>query len=588
MPDPSLRHALVGGNRAIDAMEREGLALYRPSQWQLPVHLCKSHEVLIRGGKRAGKSTCTVAEFASRVTAIPIIGQDGKPLPLKYPVSTPDNPLTFWIIGLNVQHIGKTIFRLLFMPGMRNSIRTVRDKKTGRWRVWNPADPQDEPRLGETKLAGAMIPPRLIDCKSWQWVERKGHVFQSVTLKNGAVIYAFPSTGDMPAMGDAVDGIWINEDIANPEYIAEWQDRLIDRDGWFLWDAWPQMQNHAIVEMIDRAAACKDDPDPDVSEFQLVSSMNPFAKEDAKARALRRMGDEDEIARRDRGELLRDAYMMYDFSQAVHLLKRVEPAQLKQPQTAYDVLQGIYSRDGRFPATWTRYLAIDPSHTRTACLSFVVPPEEWAKVKLGRRVIVEWELVMRKALASQLAFGLKEKMGDCPYQAFIMDLNKGRQTNAGEGRTTFQVYADAFRDAGVRSITTGHDFLPGLNVPAVRSTVVRRMMNKIVEGSAQILLCDQHTPATQGEFFRYTKKVLRLNGVETVLDEPQNPRKHDCMAALEYGVSYLDDLLDKGLAFVVPQQDSLAALPAWIRRVLEEQQKHAGQQPIHLGPGLAA
>lgn len=100
---------------AIDKASRESLVVYRPMPWQLPVHVCQSPEIIVFGGKQAGKSVCAANEFGSRVLGIPIIGPDG-PIPLKYPVSTPEDPRTYWIIGLDVTHIGKTIYACCSRP----------------------------------------------------------------------------------------------------------------------------------------------------------------------------------------------------------------------------------------------------------------------------------------------------------------------------------------------------------------------------------------------------------------------------------------------------------------------------------------
>jgi len=278
----------------------------------------------------------------------PVIGLDGKPIPLRFPVSTSDRPLTYWIIGLNVTHIGKTIHRLLFRPGMDNSLRVIRDEITDEWRTWNKADTKDAAREDETRSAGPMIPERLIEPDSWEWESLGGHVFRRLRLTNGAIIYAFPSTGRDPAMGDAVDGIWINEDIENPNFIAEWQDRLIDRDGWFLWDAWPQTKNYALVEMLQRAAECADKQlEPDVSAFQLDTRKNIYAKDEAIDRAMRRMGDDDEIAKRALGELLLDQLSMYDFFPNIHLIKKTDRQEAGTYRNAQEFLQWLYSRDGR-------------------------------------------------------------------------------------------------------------------------------------------------------------------------------------------------------------------------------------------------
>lgn len=568
----------------------EGLAIYRPSEKQLAFHRSKAREKLVRGGKQSGKSMCAAAEVASRCTGIPIIGPNGKPIKTHWPVSTPRRPLTVWVIGWAEKHIGQTIHRLLFQPGMKNAFRYIRDRETEDYRAFNYGDPDDVARIDESGLCGPLIPERMIE--SWAWDSRATNVFEACHLTNGCSIYAFPSSSRTAKMGESVDLIWIDEDIQNPDHYAEWQDRLGLRGGTIIWSVWPQMRNGALLEMLNRAEEQAELPPSkrDVEAVQLISSENPWIPEEERQRGLRRMGDEDTIARRDRGELLMDEYAMYDFTPASHLLVKTAESQLPDnPQSPLEILTDLYSRTGTFPKEWTRYLSVDPSHTRTAVLSFVVTPKTWnvggKELPIGSRVIVEWEAVAKKALADDLARGLIPLMKGNTYEAFIMDQNKGRQTNAGERRNTFQVYSEAFESIGIQSRLTRYGFLPGCNKPDQRYGCVRELMATRLFDLPLLMLCDQHTPATRKEFGTYNKKELRTIQGTTILDEPANPRKHDCMAALEYGVTYLRPLLEAGTAFRV-DATQVSSYPDWVREIQDMNKNQ--KRSIHLGPGLNA
>ena len=580
----------------IEEAEREALKIYRPMPHQLPVHTSRAHEIIIRGGKRAGKSTCAAAEFASRVCGIPVIGPDGQPLPLIWPVSTEEHPRTYWIIGINTEHIGKTIHRLLFAKSMGGMFRAIRDENTNEWRVYNKANPSDLARLKETRLTSGMIPDRMIPGpKAWSWKKARSKEFHSVRLTNGAIIYAFPSSARMPAMGDAVDGIWINEDIESPEFVSEWQDRLNDTDGWFLWDAFPQMHNNAIGDMIDRAEKVAEDPDPNIECIQLVYDENLYINDETKARALERMDDDDEIARRNRGELLTSMYAMYDFTPALHLLDRNDGTE--DTVTRYgvkrspprDLLEKILADQGRLPAEWTRYLAIDPSHQRTAIHSFVVTPFEYEGVRLLHRLIVEWELVMLRVLGIDAAREVKRRMGDrTAYRAFVMDKMKGQQHSAQEGRTTFTVWSNAFQQEGIQSKETGFGFIPGLASPGACATFVRQHMATVIDDLPMLLFVADSTLATQKEFKTFRKRVTKVGGLDTILDEPANRRKHDCMAALQYGVAELHQRLQVKAAFFGDETGDrpTPAIPDWLQESLDR--ARGKEQSIHLGPGTAA
>lgn len=575
-------------DEAIDKASREALVVYRPSVWQLPVHECRSQEVIVYGGKQAGKSVCASIEFASRVLGIPIIGPDG-PIPLKFPVSTQNDPRTYWIIGLDVTHIGKTIYRLLFSMGMKNSLRVIKDIETGEWRMFNPANLLDEKRRPASVLCEPVIPARFIE--HWAWESEAKHEFRTVTLKNGATIYAFPSSGRSPGMGDAVDGIWINEDIiaSDPKlFIEELQDRLYTRAGWFMWDAAPQAKNNEIAHLLDRAAECKDDPDPQVSAFQIIASKNPFVSKQAKEFALARMADEDEIARRDRGEIARTPYQMYDFSDRIHVIDRDDGQNIPEVRTEADVIHSLYFQHGELPREWTRYLAIDPSHTRTGILSGVITPSEWNGVQMQHRLIVEWELVLKRKDATEFAKAIFEKADGRRYEEFIIDFMGARKTNVFEGRTIAQAASEGFARVGLRSRLTGSDFVAGCSKPPLRQRYVRQMLNTIVGGLPLLMFLDRDINEICNEFRSYRKKVTKtMGGMETILDEPANPRVHDLMAALEYLVGRVWPLLEAGEAYhVYDESDQPRKLPPWLTAHLAEQRERPKQ--IHLGPGLSA
>ncbi len=574
--------------RMLSVAQREFLRVYRPFGEQINVHRCKAREILIYGGKRAGKSVCTTAEFVSRVLGLPIILPDNRKIMPKYPVSTPDNPLTYWIIGLDMRHIGKTIYRLLFSRGMRNSIRVIKDKWG--WRIFNPNNPEDKERAKESRLCGPAIPPRFIEKDSFVWESAKAREFRSVRLTNGAIIRAFPSTADHPGMGDAVDGIWINEDIAKPDHLYEWQDRLIDRDGWLIWDAYPQMQNHAIVEMYDRAESQKDEEDPDIASFQLISTDNPFASKEGRERGLRRMGDEEAVARRNRGDLLRGSYLMYDFVPAMHIIRKRGPDEDTDENEVRRLLESLYSANGRMPDGWARFLSIDPSHTRTAVLSGVIPPLEYSGIAIGRKVIIEWEFVARKFTPDVLAESLKPLVAGFRYTSFIIDRNQGRQHTVGsDGRAVTQVYADAFDRFGITSTRTRSGFEFGTNATSFRRNIVREMLATIENGLPMLLFCEQNTIETQKEFNKYMKKVIRVNGVEDIVDEPANPRVCDCMQALEYLCAYVKPEIETGDIYRSNAKEEKAEMPGWLKKLLEETDPNRFRKgSIHLGPGMVA
>jgi len=571
---------------------KEALKVYRPAR-QLPFHHSNARELVLRGGKRSGKSVGVVAEFASRVLGIPITDPANKEIPLKYVVSTPKDPLLYWVVGWDVDHIGQTVYRLLFQPGL---FRVIKDKMTGIWRTYNPADDFDASRFSESQPAGPMIPERFIDTTQgvdgWTWENRGAYNFSAVYLKNGAKICAYPSSAKHPKQGDAVAGIWIDEDIQIPGHLKEWQDRLTDKDGWLMWSVWPHSKNYALCDMLDRAEEQSGEESPDIASYQLIMSENPYLHKAAKTRALGRMGSDEEIARRDRGELLLDTLNMYDYYPATHLLTPYPPGEVPETvTTAKEYLRRILTRDGEFPKTWTRYLSIDPSHTRTACTFGVIPPPEVEEIRFDNLLIIERELIVQKYSSDMLANELRKICEGFNYEAFIMDQQIGRQTRVGEDKTIFQKYAESFTAHGLRARMCPNAFIPGCNVPPERYRAVRNMLEMRRTGLPTLLFVENRTVGTQREFNTYRKKQLFVGGEDTIMDEPANPRKHDAMASLEYMCAFIDTMFATGSAYVHPDAyRSHGGSPAY-RRAMQLLKKHAEQasgEYVHLGPGAAA
>ena len=175
---------------------REGLKIFRPLDYQLPIFTSRASEMLVRGGNRSGKTICTAAEISSAATGIPITGPDGNLLPLKYPT---DRPLLIWLIGYGETHIGDTFYRMLFK---RNpEFKMIKDLQSGQWRAYRPWKPEDKARVEDARMAPPFIPRRLVDPKGWAWKDKAKRHFTICRMTNGTEIHAFTSKGE-PKMGD--------------------------------------------------------------------------------------------------------------------------------------------------------------------------------------------------------------------------------------------------------------------------------------------------------------------------------------------------------------------------------------------------
>ena len=573
--------------------EMEPLRTYRPMPQQDPIHRSAAQEILVRGGKRAGKTVSVATEIASRILGVPITGADNKIIPLRYRVCNKNDPGLYWVIGFNIDHIGQTIFHRLFSPGMGCNYRIIFDKEEARWRSYNQADPKDKARRKESQLSPPLIPPRMIIQDSWHMESAAGNIFKSVKLTNGATICAYASTGDHAKQGDAVDGIWIDEDIENAAFLKEWQDRLITNNGWLLWSVWPHVSNFALVECFDRAKAEEGAEKPKIQCFTLIGSENTYSDKEGIAAGLARMTDDDDLAHRDRGDIegLLGSIAMYDYATAIHLAR---PREVEKPQNAHELICSLLARYGSLPAEWTRYLAIDPSHTRTACLWGVVPPPIWEGVEMGDKLIIERELVLKKHTPKPFAEALARLVGGINFEAFIMDQQIGRMTTVGSDVTVFESYSREFAKLGILSRQTKSGFLRGCNDKQYRRRQVRLMLEPTQEGYGKLVLVEKGTFQTQKEFSTYRKKQLPAStsgdGKPVVIDEPVNERSHDCMAALEYLVAEMAQRFETGTAYRSPDlsggKGSLAYQAA--QKLLTQQEQQTLGAYVHLGPGAAA
>jgi hypothetical protein len=571
------------GARELAIREMHPLRVYRPMPQQLPLHEASAGKLVARGGRRAGKTVAVACEFASRILGVPITRADGTVIPLKYPVSTKADPRLYWIIAFDVNHIGQTIYERLFEPGMGPGCGFRIIEQDGQWRSFNPNT--DQPRYGESRLAPPLIPDYLIDQNSWHMESAAGKIFKAVSLTNGARICAYPSTGDHAKQGDAVDGIWIDEDVANENFVEEYYARLSSRRGWFMWSAYPQLHNEALLTALGKAEEFKDDPDPPIQAFNMAARDNEYSDKAGIRESLMMAKDEDEYRHWDEGDIehLMGNVRMYDFSPAIHV---VQPLELKEATDPLTLFEKLLQDLGQFPADWTRYLAIDPSHTRTACLFGVVPPPDYDNLRLGDRLIVERELIVKRHTPAMFADALKPLVQNLRFEAFVMDQQIGKQTTVGNDRTVFQSYEREFVRIGLYSRMSKHGFMRGCNDKALRRRTVRMMLEPTLDGLPRLLFCGPRTFLTQKEFYSYRKKQLQTSSGPILLDDPINERQCDAMASLEYLCQFVAERMEQHEAWRAPEEFTPRPSGAWL--AAQEINKREASNYVHLGPGAAA
>jgi hypothetical protein len=469
----------------------EALRLYEPMPHQEEFHKCMASERIVLGGNRGGKSLAVAVEVARAVT-----GQDPYG---KYPAT--DGNLA--IVGRNWPHIGLVVYPILFKAG---AFRIIKDKETGAWRSIRAGDNREE-----SKPAPPLIPPRLV--KDMSWVLKNAGYLNKVELTNGWTIWCFSSEGE-PPQGYQANLIWIDEDVTNEAFVGESQARLADRKGRFVWSAMPHSKNDALIGLCERADKAVEEgiENPIIKKFTFRFLDNNFIDQEEKAKNIERwaaLGPE-ELRMRAEGEFTTESTLMYpSFNAAVHMRSRMTLP------------------EGRVPADWTRYVAIDPGHAVMATLFAAVPPDE-------KSILIYDELYIRNCNALIWGEAFAQKVQDQVIYAAIMDMHGGLLRDLGSGRLPHELYSEELRKRGVRFQLTGHQFIPGSDDIPARTALVRQMLHVRGDGTTGLHILEGTCPNLIRELKRYRKKTVNVNGVMHVTDSPQTRGDVHAVQTLEY------------------------------------------------------
>ncbi len=551
-----------------EKIRRQNLALrqYRPRPEQMPFHLSAASERLIRGGNRSGKTVAAATEVAAAATGIPLTGLDGEPIPFRYPKN---HPLLIWVVGYDEKHIAR-IYKKLFTPGL---FKIIKDKDTGLWRAWQPWKPDDAAREDETKPSPPLIPGGP-NCHpsgmiaEWGWDTRATRVFTVCRLKNGTEIHAFTSGGEA-GVGEAVDIVWIDEDIKIQENVEEWQARLSDNRGCMIWSSWPKKGNEALRRMTLRAIEQQDRKNPDVAEWILSFSANPYIPSDEKRKRLEGWAAAGEavVRARDLGEYVDDFQLVFpDFDNDLHGMPR------KAGPDAVE--EALAKNNWEIPDDWTRYLGVDPGHAHAAAIFVAVPPPS-----IGKFAVVYDEVYTERCNAEIQAELIAQKAGKHVFQAFIIDAHAGRQSTLGSGKRVVEFYREAFEQYKLKSQLTDSGFMGGSDNISARNMVVRAWMFPRADGTTMLRLVTDKTPYLRREFSLYKKKITR----DDISDEVKSKDNHLC-DSLAYVGAYLAPLFDYDAAYVPPPPPQQV-----VRRTLYERLMGADKNKndtFHLGAGV--
>lgn len=512
----------------------------------------------------SGKTLCSSLRFAAIARDIPITFSDGTEVELRLPHQK-NRPLLMWCVGYDLRHIGQTLHRVLLRA---NLYKIIQDKDSGQWRAYDPSREDDRLREAECKASPPLIPESEIEEITW---ENKGEKqFSTITLKNGTIICAFSSMGEVKA-GDPVDEIWVDEAIKYPQHYPEWQARLSDRKGRLLWSSWPKRDNMALRTLTKRAKDRKEDPasKDSVSEFILRFSENKFIDKDERDKRIAGWSQEDRMAR-DLGEYALDSLKMYpSFAPEIHA------AYGAQPESDDALARVLRDRNGQPPHEWTRGICLDPGTANPGALKFCVPPPE----DFGEYLVVYGELYPGRCDADEFAKRLAAMSQSEQFEWFFGDGRAMRQTPLGVGMTVGQVYSDAFRKVGLHCMQTGSAFTYGSDDVDGRIGMVHRLLTIRSNGLPKLRVVVSACPNLCRQMSDYERQEVDGPQGPVVLDKPAPNQKIDLAVCLEYIASRDPKYIPRPYTM---SGASSGASRAWAR-IREENSRRRGDETVVCG-----
>ena len=529
----------------INLRKIESLRLYVPTLYQDEAHKCAVTNRIVSGGNQCGKSLWAAVEVARAA-----LGRDPYN---KYRKPEGEIDFIIFIVGYDQKHVGRRLHRYLFRAG---AFDIIRDLKTQEWRAYDPL--KDKKLAHLRKPAPPLIPPRMI--KSIAWANKAAKVFDSVTLHNGAEIFAFPSKGE-PPQGDQVDLYWIDEDIEYDDWVDEAHQRLSKRSGFFIWSALPKSKNTALIDMMELAETEEKAKNPNCVAYRWSFLDNPHIAAEEKAKRVKELSarGQEYLRLRIYGDPQANHWLMYpEFSIDTHGLDRDELPK-----------RGI-------PHDWCRYKITDPGRTRAGVLLAALPPPDskFAK-KYGNCIVVYGEVILKDCNAAKYASAVKRKCGDDIFWEWIIDEHGGRIRDMGpRSKPVKWYYADELKKKGMLSQSIGANFVPGCDDIEARVEAVASWLTIRPDGTTKLRVLRGALPEFQREIRKYRKKVDQRTGL--VMDRPQYGRMQELMNCLEY-------LAARNPRYHPPVRKSRKP-KSWAARRMEEKKKRReeNREPGHI------
>jgi len=459
----------------------------------------------------SGKTVLSAVRMASFLRNMPVTMLDGSQVEFRTPREKKSH-VSGWVIGLDWTHLTDTIEKKLFWPGL---FSIIRDKDTKEWRCVDPENPYDQEHKDNWRDAPPLIPKWEIEEYSWRTMK----CYMEMTNNRGN-LHGYPSSGNLK-QGDAVHQIWVDENIENPEYFADWQQRLASTEGTIFWSAYPEMgANFAFSNLYDECLGQLESPEPSAVLFTLKQRDNPHISKKGYEIAMSGLSEE-EKATRDEGKHHFDKILKYPwYNEKQHVIND------KTPSSA--VVDALRANGMRPPLDWAKYLVLDPGTNHPAMLAVAVTPPN-----LGNYVVPFQEIYPGRMDSFGLAKLAKTKLQDYWFEAHIVDGHAARQTPLGFTQTVMDRYSEAFRRYGLLSRQTGDGFWYGSDNKLSRTQALTSMlMPDGAAGLPRLMIIERNCPQLMAQIKRCRRKVDRVTKV--VLEDDAERQTIDLLICLEY------------------------------------------------------
>lgn len=469
-------------------------------QWEALKHAARKR--LFLGANRTGKTSLLAIDIGLLVT--------GTHPTRQYPDGYEGK---IYCVGKDTNSLAKVFYKKLFMRG---AFWIIQDKETGAWRSFHPDT--DAHREKDKRQAPPIVPRRLVKEEAFRI--KKTKVPKTVIIKNdrGQTWEIDFFTGNAePQRGVDLDAGYFSEEIEDSEWYSEMMARILDRHGYFVWDAAQQDGSDALSELDDEAERQLENPNPDVWKVRFSLYDNPYMPRSEIEFLEKSLHSQEERDIRIHGlSAVRKIRMFHEFSTERH-----------------EFLREWLPKES-VPLDWCRYMALDPGIECACALFAAVPPPSF---KFHPNLILLYdEIYISGQTIPQMAKLIADRLVGQSMWLFLIDEAQGRKRSSSTGRTEKEQYIDEFIRLRCRSEQSGFGFWPGFSDRQAGVQMVRTALGPTPETGRPRLMFLEGTCQNFVNEMRMLKrdKVKNKYGTYEYMDVPAARQPDHAFDTLRY------------------------------------------------------